>query len=741
MKKLFAFISVSLIAAAAMFADVSAKKLDDGNVEVTFFYGNPRANEVLLAGDFTSWQDGALPMTKTDKGFTLTKTFSPKDELRYKFISDGNWTTDLRAPDFVDDGFGGKNGHVVVADMVSSGGGDEAGTAKAKINFVSWTMFGLQSQYRTGKVTDPKSKGLDLTNVTLGAKSYDKFTGMFLPNAPFYIELALAERELDPVQNGGDLYLYRKDDFGNEVVKFQDGLKDFASGIFAHPVSYLAGTTDNSAGGAGPGTNPFLGHLKFGFNTPYVNWYTGFNYAKPDTNKKILWTTIDGSNWDAGYTHVGGFAAFSLGEKLQNIGPAKINFTFAPNKSADRKGTKYGLWSFVDLEVAGVTAEVQYNSFYLGDHLFVKPFEHDIIFGAKGAVGPVTLAGQMLFNVYENLDSVPNGIFWDMMALSGYSRSAVKLTDSFDFTKHTAGEFKVGYEMPNKLLSVTVDYRFRGMEANMLYVADHHADDGKDAQTSQLGKLNTQRITLNATVKPIEALSINIKPYMDIPFTTTDYDDYATFYNSNKVDNGRWAFKAKDEKIFVGFLKADYDLSDAIGMKSDVSAYGKIKYRTEGKYGATDDHFIFSNAGLKFSMSELSDVLQGVDVYYGFNNSGDQMFNTLVASLGFTDDWKADVSLGLRSKTATKKDVNNPFGFGVGVSKKFKAMKKPIVYAQFVYDMDPYKNFGDGQDQLNLDNYEIGSKSMQKGSDSPSQDAVEVYQGTAALRVGVRWDI
>ena len=68
-------------------------------------------------------------------------------------------------------------------------------------------------------------------------------------------------------------------------------------------------------------------------------------------------------------------------------------------------------------------------------------------------------------------------------------------------------------------------------------------------------------------------------------------------------------------------------------------------------------------------------------------------------------------------------------------------MKKPIVYAQFVYDMDPYKNFGDGQDQLNLDNYEIGSKSMKKGSDSPSQDAVEVYQGTAALRVGVRWDI
>ena len=27
------------------------KKLSDGNVEVTFFYGNPRASEVLLAGE------------------------------------------------------------------------------------------------------------------------------------------------------------------------------------------------------------------------------------------------------------------------------------------------------------------------------------------------------------------------------------------------------------------------------------------------------------------------------------------------------------------------------------------------------------------------------------------------------------------------------------------------------------------------------------------------------------------
>ena len=149
MKKLFAFISVFLMLSAAMFADVSAKKNADGTIAVTFFYGNPRASEVLLAGDFTNWQDGALPMEKGEKGFSLTVNFKAGEEGRYKFISDGNWTTDLRAPDFVDDGFGGKNSHIVIDDLV--GGADDGDAKKAKINFVSWTMIGVQGNYLTSR--------------------------------------------------------------------------------------------------------------------------------------------------------------------------------------------------------------------------------------------------------------------------------------------------------------------------------------------------------------------------------------------------------------------------------------------------------------------------------------------------------------------------------------------------------------------------------------------------------------
>ena len=314
MKKLFAFISLFLLLGiGSAFADVTVKKLADGNVEVTFFYGNPRATEVLLAGDFNNWQNGAEAMTKTDKGFTITKTFKATDELRYKFISDGNWTTDLKAPDFVDDGFGGKNSHVVIADMI--GGDDDAAASKAKINFVSWSMFGIQANYLTQGVNDSTKKGFDLDSVTVGAKSYNKFVGNFLPNCPVYIEIALAETDLEDYTGEGKIkQIYAKNIANEESISWADGLKGLVSGIFSDPVAYLARTTNNSDDAKGPGSNPFLGHLKFGFNTPYINFLTGFNYAKPDVRQAITWTTVC-SSWDAGFQHVGGFNQFSLGSK------------------------------------------------------------------------------------------------------------------------------------------------------------------------------------------------------------------------------------------------------------------------------------------------------------------------------------------------------------------------------------------------------------------------------------------
>ena len=160
------------------------------------------------------------------------------------------------------------------------GGDDDAAASKAKINFVSCTMFGVQGNYLTQNSFDPSKKGLDLDSVTVGAKSYNKFVGNFLPNCPVYIEIAMAETEMEDAGhdgNGGTRrnYIYQKSSTGGEMVSAETGLKNLVSGLLLNPVYYLAQGNNNKGSAAGPGTNPFLGHFKFGFNTPYVNFLTG----------------------------------------------------------------------------------------------------------------------------------------------------------------------------------------------------------------------------------------------------------------------------------------------------------------------------------------------------------------------------------------------------------------------------------------------------------------------------------
>ena len=789
MKKLFAFISILAVAAAALFADVSAKKNADGTVDVTFFYGNPRASEVLLAGDFTSWQDGALPMTKGEKGFSITRTFKMGEEARYKFISDGNWTTDLRAPDFVDDGFGGKNAHIVVADLVG-GDGDDSGAAKAKINFVSWTMMGVQANYLTQNVTDKKDKGLDLDSVTIGFKSYDKFTGMFLPNAPFYIEIALAETEMeDYAGNTTDKlnYLYRNSTTNDDVVSWEDGFKNLISGLVANPVAYLSKTTknddkDNTSFGSipGPGSNPFLGHLKFGWNTPYINFLTGFNYAKPDVRQAVTWKTIDG-NWDAGYHHVGGFNQFSLGAKavaaLEESTGVTFDIGFAPNKTGDRKGTKYGYWGWADAKLNDLVIDFQTNGMYNGDYIFEEPVEHDFILGAKDVFavgdGKLSVAAQGLIATHQKSSkeivafNKVDGNAGGVADYFGYSTDVFYRSGDFDGIKNMAANIQVGYKAD--AFGADVEYRFRGAQASMLYLRENH-DDGTFDLSETLGVLNSQRVAFTGWVKPVDALQVNLGVTAVMALENIDTSD--ELVRGYIDDSGVWSawyagrcssdmaplFGIENGAEFTFKPELSYTLED-YGIT--IGAYGDLNYNAydveEGgfgaeyigeKYGASDSRFRFKKAGATFSMKPDSDIVKGVNVYYGLDMSNSvKYFNTLIGQVKFPMDITANLAIGIKTEnTASDSDIykfdsdtNNPFAFALGVSKQFKALKKPILYAQFVYNMDPFKHFGDGQDALNLDRANVNGSWAKEGSGSI--DPVDWYDGRAAMRVGIRWDI
>ena len=785
MKKIMAVV-LALATSALLFADITVKKTADGNAEVVFFYGNPRANEVLLAGNFTNWGDGAEPMEKTEKGFTLTKTFKATDEIIYKFISDGNWTTDLRAPNLIDDGFGGKNSQAILAEML---GGDGGNGAKGKISFNTWSMVGMQSKFSTQSENDKTKKGLDIDNVTFGVKSYNKFIGSFLPQCPMFVELCLAETDVDEGsitidKNAKPIYLMSIDKDGKDIVKIEDGLKDFVKNITSNLVSYTAQSTNNTENTAAPGgvgTPAYIGHLKFGFNTPYINFVTGFNYAKPDARQAVLWKTVDGS-WDAGYSHVGGFNQFSMSDKLAATIEQKtgIMFTagFAPNRTADRKGTLYGHWGWVGMRMGDLVVDIQSNGMYDNGEIFYDSVEQDIVIGAKDAFkvgsGRLSVGAQGLLAFHQkSFTGTELSDKKDAADYFGYSTDVFLRSGEFEGIKNIAAEAKVGYTAD--IFNVDLSYKVRGIQASMLYVREN-TDDGTFDLSNQLGVLNSQNIDLNGNVALLDK-NLNIGLYVGATLPLENLSEDANF---NKINY--WAAAGSGVQgwyeprcgnymapLFQQIGGAEMTFKPSVSFKIPetiytIGAYGDMNLcaYTYGKdelgldidademnkYGSSDSIFRLKKAGLSFAMNDIGYTLRNINFWYGFDDSDAvRLFNTLVCRVELTGDIKLDAGLGLKTVKSTeaakayKSDENNPFAFMIGASKKLKSLKEPTVYCNFVYNMDGFKRFGEGQDNLALDRANVSSRWDKGSSGDGTLNAVNYFDGKAAVRAGIRWEI
>jgi 1,4-alpha-glucan branching enzyme len=68
----------------------------------TFQITEPHASKVLLVGDFTDWQQHAIPMEKGPDGLWTAAVKLPPGSYNYLFIVDGQWCDDpqcsLRVP-------------------------------------------------------------------------------------------------------------------------------------------------------------------------------------------------------------------------------------------------------------------------------------------------------------------------------------------------------------------------------------------------------------------------------------------------------------------------------------------------------------------------------------------------------------------------------------------------------------------------------------------------------------------
>ncbi len=77
--------------------------------KVTFSYAAPDAGSVLLAGDFTGWQQAPLKLKKDKQGVWKKTVSLPPGRYEYRLMVDGEWRDDPECRDRQPNQFGGEN--------------------------------------------------------------------------------------------------------------------------------------------------------------------------------------------------------------------------------------------------------------------------------------------------------------------------------------------------------------------------------------------------------------------------------------------------------------------------------------------------------------------------------------------------------------------------------------------------------------------------------------------------------
>ena len=598
---------------------------------------------------------------------------------------------------------GGHNGLVDVDELVAAQGGGEAAAPKAAVKFQTWSMVGAQNKW-ADNFSKEESAGV-------GVKSYWKFGGNVTPHVPVYVEVALFEN--DSFDN-----LYNSD--STDVAK--NALNMLVDTVF-DPIYYFGGQAESKT---------YLGHFKSGLETPWVNWTTGYKYAKLPPHTNVNWVTLD-KEWEAGYNSVGGYNQFELGsaakEAISSLtdGLVQAEVVLGPNRSADRAGSQYGFYGYVDATIAGTQyVDFQYNGAYgkTFDKIFDSIMEDDFILGYKGIFGPATVKANFLYNMYGSTLNADG-------TKSYYSPSTSDVGRVKDVPESVLDNMaaNVNVTFSNDLLTAKAGARIRGAQANMMYV-----EDGADDHTNikdQLGKTNRLRGFAGADVNVIEdMLTLGVSAY------------YEQYLREDAVASKYKWNNAKNKQIYAS-PSFTFNLEDVLYIDAKVEGYAEMLFNTaeEDKIvsaGLDASPFAFTVGGLKYSMNFEDSIFSDLAVTYCYDgNDEDCALHSLIAEFnGLPFGINAQLGGGFRTVggftpytyTSDGKTVNGAFGAFVGANKVINNKYKTLLYGQFCYGMNPYNDFGDGQEAFKLDGYTI------------DRDAND-FAGAAAATVGVRFEL
>ncbi|MBP3772793.1 MAG: isoamylase early set domain-containing protein [Treponema sp.] len=687
MKKLLVALTTLIVSVSLATANVSAAKDDDGQVELTFTYADKNASAVYLVGDFNGWNMESDPMNRTDNGWELKLKVNPGSSVTYKFVADGNWIYDTAAPDSSDDGFGGQNGVVTIDNSGKIGKAiPKAKPREQHVEFHNWTNIGFQNAWTTTEKKDDGSykNKIKEDSAGLGFKSYWKFTGTVTPNVPIFFELATAENE-------DFINLYQRD-----VLSWGDGFRDLRLGLF-DPIAY-ANRSENRASDADEDDFSYLGHFKFGIAFPWLQYTMGWKYAGLPGHNNVNWTTVD-SEWEAGYESAGGFGHLETGYQFTEFvsqltdGKLRLSAAVAPNRSADRKGHRYGLYSWIAATILNNHyVDLQYNGAY-GDtkeRAFDDIVESDIIAGYRGTFGPVTVKANGLYNLYGNSRSTndPNkvvrydpdspdvgGVDWDPDDKLDNAAANVNLTINY------------------APLNVVLGGRFRGYQAHMLYVKEGYQEEEQENQLSrQLGPVNTLRLWTDIGYTINSNLSVGVLPYIQKNLTDEESHSY---------------YKNVDNMEIVVRPRFNYNLSEILNQTSSVDGYVEVSHVTEeeDRYQRGDKlrETILSEAGLRFIPRSDISIIYGYNgnpthgVYYQSavqNYALHSLLGTIDSPFGVTFMLGAGVRQAYDGIDSFSDTGISPWGFAFGAKKVINRTWNVTLHSEVSYNFDPFSGFG-----------------------------------------------
>lgn len=620
-KRFLLTLGALLLVATSAFAEIALKDLGDGNVDITFTFKDETAPEMGVIGSFNNWTQPGEMMTKNADGlWEKTIRASSSDAITYKFLTKGTWIFDEKAPDKKDDGYGGFNGLIPVADILSGLIPAVPGAPpvvakgpKKAVNQRPRVTFGTETYLESDTSFDVSSGKFKAVDSTLNAKSLWKFDGDLAPGMPGHLEMT--------VFNGHPKVM----DTGATKVKLSDGLQQAGAGFLLNPFYYL-----------GDNKKPTLDKVRFGFDTPYLIYETGYANSVLPPHKSILWDTVSDSN-----KANDGYSFFGLGPKAKTWGDFTIDAAMVPNKSQD---DFYGLYSFVSAEAYGIKAELQYemksSTKDEPGKMFTDVTRDNIALGAEAYLGEFLIQGQLLSSGGTALETFDASEKLAFKVSGGYK-------DVYGDTELLFGYAYRGGNWTDDGFSVVVT-----PTASLLYAAN---DD-------ELGSVGTQTLSVNGLAK---------FGYWGIAkFEGSLVQSASGNPDTNSVVSAKPGFLLDLDKLSIMPLSIDW--------------YAQLKYNTDPAAGT--DAFVFASTGAKVAVPSL-------DVYWKFDNSNsDTLFNTVLAEANLGGDLKAQAGGGLRSG----ENADNAFGAVVGLSYVVPApeAKTPTAYCQFVYNMDPYNAEG-----------------------------------------------